>query len=175
MRKHNTAGVDKRHNVWYNVAMKNHPNKQCNNCNQTYTPGGPSQKYCSPCGKEKKRKNAIEVNKRARMKQGRPVGVGSGNNQGSGKTHATYKNGTGIYKKLGKQKAIELGHCERCNSKLDLENPFKWCTHHKDHNRMNNELQNLEILCKACHQKEHKVHLNFNKGIVEAPSNSGNN
>lgn len=155
--------------------MKIYENRQCKSCYQTYTPSGPAQKYCPECGLKIKRANSRKKNKIFRKKQGRAVGVGSGNNQGRGESHATYKNGTGIYKKLGKQKAIELGHCERCKTKLDLENPFKWCTHHKDHNRMNNKLENLEILCKSCHQKEHKVHLNFSKGIVQAPSNSGNN
>lgn len=144
-------------------------------CKQKYTPSGPAQKYCVPCGKEIKRKRVNERTKKYRLSQGKAVGVGKGNNQGRGKTHATYKNGTGIYKKLGKQKAIQLGHCERCKEKLELTNSYKRVTHHKDHNKLNNEIENLEILCKSCHQKEHKVHLNFNKGIVQAPSNSGNN
>jgi Zn finger protein HypA/HybF involved in hydrogenase expression len=163
MRKHNTASVEVMSILWYNSAMKI---KLCKDCNKEYSPIGHAQKYCLPCGKIRKYERDKKRQIRYREKKGKKVGVGSGNNQGLGKTHATYKNGTGIYKKLGKEKAIELGICERCKNKLELTNPFKWCTHHKDHNRKNNEIENLEILCKSCHQKEHKVHINFNKGIV---------
>jgi hypothetical protein len=29
--------------------------------------------------------------------------------------------------------------------------------HHKDHNRLNNQVDNLEPLCKRCHQEHHCV------------------
>jgi hypothetical protein len=163
MRKHNTASIEVKSIFWYNDTMKN---KKFIDCQKEYSPDGRAQKYCSECGKIRKIQRQRDVQKRYRERNGGKVGVGSGNNQGRGKSHATYKNGTGIYKKLGKQKAIKLKICERCKNPLDLTNSFKWCTHHKDHNRLNNEIENLEILCKSCHQKEHQVHKNFNKGIV---------
>ena len=34
--------------------------------------------------------------------------------------------------------------------------------HHKDENRFNNNISNLQVLCRSCHQKKHNVVLNFN-------------
>ena len=146
--------------------MNKWSDRSCKNCGSSYTPTGPAQLYCGVCGKVKRAAVRKATQRRAALKRGVMVGVSSGGNQGWSKTHATYKNGTGMYKRLGKAKAYELGHCERCQEKLDLTNPYKWCTHHRDHNRMNNDISNLEILCKSCHQIEHKVHKNFSKGIV---------
>lgn len=39
--------------------------------------------------------------------------------------------------------------CNRCKSKRILN------VHHRDHNRNNNSINNLEILCKSCHNREH--------------------
>jgi hypothetical protein len=39
--------------------------------------------------------------------------------------------------------------CERCGVTEQL------CVHHKDENRYNNELSNLETLCRRCHQLHH--------------------
>ena len=33
--------------------------------------------------------------------------------------------------------------------------------HHKDRNRTNNSKDNLEVLCKSCHKKEHKTIMNI--------------
>lgn len=141
-------------------------NKVCKDCEREYSPDGPAQKYCSDCGKIRKKTRDRARQRRYRLKKGSKVGVGKGNNQGRGKSHHSYKNGIGIYKKLGREKAQRLKYCERCSSTLDLTNSHKWVTHHKDHNRNNNDESNLEILCKSCHQKEHQVYKNFNKGIV---------
>lgn len=40
--------------------------------------------------------------------------------------------------------------CGRCQSEDKLE------VHHKDRNRSNNEIENLEVLCRECHVDEHK-------------------
>ena len=45
----------------------------------------------------------------------------------------------------------DLFTCERCGDKRDVEQP----RHHKDRNRKNNKPSNLEVLCCACHNKEH--------------------
>ena len=75
-------------------------------------------------------------------------GVGSGNAQ-SGESSYQYKTGIGIYHK--KIFSVKGCVCERCQSTENL------LAHHKDHNRNNNELDNLEILCKKCHQKHHET------------------
>lgn len=163
MRKHNTASIEVKSNVCYNVGMKN---KNCIDCGIPYSPDGPAQKYCSNCGKTRKRTRDRERQRSYHLRQGRKVGVGKGGNQGRGEEHHSFTTGIGTYKPKGRKKAEELGHCERCNIKLELDNPWKWVTHHRDHNRKNNSEDNLEILCKSCHQVEHQVHKNFNKGIV---------
>jgi len=43
-------------------------------------------------------------------------------------------------------------YCHFCNSKDTLQ------VHHKDHNRSNNEISNLVILCTSCHIKLHKFY-----------------
>jgi hypothetical protein len=51
--------------------------------------------------------------------------------------------------------------CERCGFNT-YESILQ--VHHKDHNRLNNELNNLEILCPNCHAIEHiEVHGGNNK------------
>ena len=170
MREHNTAGVEVKSDFCYTVGMKN---KTCTDCGISYSPDGPAQKYCSPCGKIRKINREREGQLRYRIKQGVKVGVGKGGNQGIGEEHHSFTTGIGTYKARGRKKAEELGHCERCQVKLELDNPWKWATHHRDHNRTNNSDENLEILSKSCHQVEHQVHKNFNKGIVWTGSNIG--
>jgi 5-methylcytosine-specific restriction endonuclease McrA len=46
---------------------------------------------------------------------------------------------------------VKGAKCNRCGSKKYL------LVHHKDRDRENNDDSNLEVLCKACHQKEHVV------------------
>lgn len=74
-------------------------------------------------------------------------GVGSGGNQ-EGINNHQYKNGIGNYNKLAFKNKINI--CNRCSSVENL------LVHHIDHDRSNNELDNLEILCKRCHQKHHE-------------------
>ena len=75
-------------------------------------------------------------------------GVGSGGNQEANK-NAQFKDGIGIYHKLAFLNKPNL--CERCGSTINL------LVHHRNHIRSNNELYNLEILCKSCHQKHHET------------------
>jgi len=81
------------------------------------------------------------------------IGCGSGNNQGSGVSHHSYKDGNRSYYHH-KKKA-----CERCRSKKSL------CVHHKDRDRTNNSLDNLETLCKSCHQSEHSAEISQGRAI----------
>lgn len=56
---------------------------------------------------------------------------------------SNYKTGICTYRRVKKSK------CERCESDKFL------IVHHKDENRENNVLENLETLCKSCHQAHH--------------------
>lgn len=49
-----------------------------------------------------------------------------------------------------------LVSCERCSYN---ENIQILGVHHKDRNRKNNDLSNLEVLCPNCHSLEHMKHL----------------
>lgn len=73
-------------------------------------------------------------------------GVGSGGNQ-LGTSNHMYKNGITSFNK------VALDHygkkCNRCDSMKNI------LVHHKDADRTNNYLNNLEVLCKKCHQEHH--------------------
>lgn len=114
----------------------------CIKCNNVITNSRKGVKYCSKrcrvahgayryCIKHNKFKNP---------------GVGSGNNQYGVNNHM-YKTGIGTYSKKGFEFYGRI--CNRCNS---IENLL---VHHIDENRKNNELHNLEVLCKRCHQEHH--------------------
>ncbi|TSC61896.1 MAG: HNH endonuclease [Parcubacteria group bacterium Gr01-1014_48] len=52
-------------------------------------------------------------------------------------------------------------HCERCNySKYEILH-----VHHKDRNRDNNNLTNLELICPNCHHEEHYLEKSWLKNV----------
>jgi hypothetical protein len=55
-----------------------------------------------------------------------------------------------LFKRKGKK-------CELCKSENFIE------VHHKDQNCSNNEIKNLKVLCRDCHDQEHR-NLGFGKG-----------
>ena len=140
--------------------MRKFNEKQCVQCGNIYTPLGSSSKFCSlDCRKENYApKQRVWVQKSA-IKSGRlkNPGVGKGGMIRSGKEHPSWKNGIGTYKKKGRKRLEEVSFkCERCDSDIDPNKKGTWATHHKDHDRTNNSDENLEILCKKCHQIEHE-------------------
>lgn len=132
--------------------------KLCVNCGCEFTPKGPAGKYCESCPP----KTSTSEYKRAatarhRKKLGHEVGVGSGNSsKNRGRTHSQYKNGWTSYKELGRKLKESLQKCQRCEKDLTLATKWQWVCHHKDHDRTNSDVSNLEILCKSCHQIEHE-------------------
>ena len=64
-----------------------------------------------------------------------------------GKGNPYYKNGIRTGKRIMLKKH---NACQICGSKKNLE------LHHKDENRGNNSLKNLQLLCKSCHSKQHR-------------------
>jgi len=69
-----------------------------------------------------------------------------------GINNPNYKNGIGMYKQ-SKQTS-----CNRCGTTKKL------CVHHKDENRANNSLENLETVCRRCHALEHNCTNRLPKG-----------
>jgi hypothetical protein len=124
--------------------------RSCIVCGNEYTPTGPAHMYCVPCGVEKAKEAAHRGSQAYHKRRGALVGVGSGNNQSGSKNHM-WKGGVGAYSKL----KTEVTACERCGKLRPETDGFVFCTHHKDENRYNNSLDNLEVLCKRCHQLEH--------------------
>ncbi|WP_056683909.1 HNH endonuclease [Cytobacillus solani] len=63
-----------------------------------------------------------------------------------------FNNYKGIDVKHYRKKALRYygDSCNRCGINENLQ------VHHKDRNRSNNELDNLEVLCYDCHSEEHK-------------------
>jgi predicted nucleic acid-binding Zn ribbon protein len=87
---------------------------------------------------------------KSRVKHGliKVPNVGSGGNQW-GKNNHQYKTGIGTYSKKAFDHYGRI--CNRCSSEKNL------LVHHIDHNRSNNDLSNLEVLCKKCHQDHHCI------------------
>jgi hypothetical protein len=123
--------------------MKINP-KQCPKCKVVYDPTGPAQKFCKACGK-----TAALERMRARH---RATYVRKGYNQ-TGAANNNWQGGIGIYRELKK-----ADFCDLCGGKEYL------LIHHKDGNRRNNAIDNLQCLCKKCHQIEHECWKSLPKG-----------
>lgn len=101
-------------------------------------------KYCS----DRCRNAFVAYNHAVKTGRIKRPGVGSGGAQ-EGIANHQYKTGIGTYS----SKAFEhYGKvCNRCESVENL------LVHHRDEDRTNNALNNLEVLCKSCHQVHHCV------------------
>lgn len=128
----------------------------CADCLMEFVRTGRRQLVCQACAVLRHAKRVYKH----RVTSGsiRQPGVGVGGGQGSGPMHHSWTTGSGGYRRFGPNA------CERCGSTKFL------CRHHKDHNRRNNAPENIEVVCKSCHQKEHNAahHLNDKKGKVVA-------
>lgn len=111
--------------------------------------------YCEDC--RKKRNVEINMAVKKRKIPTTEIGVGSGNsskNKGH-YTHPSFKTGIQAYRNIYKDACLiprtdgKKMKCELCGSEKYL------CIHHLDHNRENNNISNLQCLCKRCHQKHH--------------------
>jgi len=69
---------------------------------------------------------------------------------------SNYKHGRSCFRRWAKERKLKLQQCERCQCSLLNVTSYQWAGHHKDHNSTNNTIINLEVLCKRCHQIEHK-------------------
>lgn len=125
--------------------MRTYVKKPCVRCGELYLPTGNCSKFCDECRIiHKKEQSRIRSYNHA-IDTGRIKlpGVGSGGAQGTGNQHHSYKNGIGMYKQF-------VGYiCEMCGSNKFL------LVHHINHNRQDNRIENLQTLCKKCHQDIH--------------------
>jgi 5-methylcytosine-specific restriction endonuclease McrA len=134
--------------------MKTFASKSCRHCGTTYVPTGPHSVFCSrPC----KNKARWTKERERRRLEGRPVGKRGGNYGRTGPDHWAYKHGIDYFKTRLSPAVRERDRtCQRCAVDLTDAPPGFWCVHHKDHDRTNQAPENLELLCKRCHQVEHR-------------------
>lgn len=143
------------------------PSRTCEYCKKEYKPTGPAQKTCTTCRKHIESVTSQVYHDIARIKKyGTHEGIGSGNTQGRGKEHHSYKNGTGLFLTLRKQVREEVRYCEDCGKDLKDVSKYHWCVHHIDYDRTHNDRENLKLLCKRCHQVEHDCIRNIAEGAT---------
>lgn len=116
--------------------------RHCLVCGEAYIPTGPAQKYCRSCGVAIKRELR-------RLATARYRGGYKGRNQQRERNNH-WRGGIGCYRDIARAFYPEW-RCSRCGSTRYV------CVHHKDGNRHNNAKNNLELLCRSCHQSEHGV------------------
>lgn len=110
--------------------------RQCLNCHDTYVPRGNCSKYCDKCKELMDKKRMQDYHKKVYERKGYNQ-LGESNNN--------WKGGIGIYRQI--KAPVE---CEKCGAENNL------LVHHKDGDRYNNRIENLQSLCKRCHQIEHE-------------------
>jgi len=137
--------------------MRTFKQKHCEVCNKLYQPTGSSSKYCSEaCSKEYVKKMQPTYSATFNKKRGRNVGIGSGGLTGKGSDNFMYSHGRCTFRRWAKERKKSIGLCEHCGKNIKEATHYEWVGHHKDHNPMNNVIENLILLCKQCHQIEHE-------------------
>lgn len=139
--------------------------RTCTRCGTEYTPTGPAQRMCVRCSTAVKK-----AYRKSYYDKYEGTGVGSGSNQ-QGENNHQWKGGTSpkIYRRTKFESTTER-KCERCG--VDLSGVIGtrygrglWTVHHKDGDDTNRSPENLELLCKRCHQTEHRCWENFSTKV----------
>lgn len=126
--------------------------KKCLGCRQKFQPTGANCKRCLPCRRKHFLRSCKERWHRTYGKKGYNQS-GQNNNAWKGGSSPAY------YQHV----ASELPEvCTRCGAPPTL-------VHHKDENRKNSDISNLERLCKRCHQLEHHCADNLPRKVVFKP------
>lgn len=110
------------------------------------------EKYCQYCGKKLERKRySNSVEDLTRFSKRKYCGIECLRRAyiGNGKKEKTWgpahKTARGIVYLIEDREKV----CSRCGSTTNVD------MHHKDHNHSNNASENLVLLCRSCHMKEH--------------------
>ena len=120
--------------------------KFCIDCQQTFEATRKDTLRCTGCKKKRRSKQVMLSRKKYNPEIELGVGSGRAKNNLAGPTNQSWK--TGI---TGYRRVITKDRCAKCNSTRHL------LIHHLDEDRYNNVPENLEVLCKSCHQKYHVV------------------
>lgn len=128
--------------------------KNCIDCNLTFEITGKNHKRCKSCAHKRQKEHIrLWVNKNIIQRPG----SGKGGNPQIEKNNPMFRHGICVFRRWAKERLVQLSYCcERCGNKIDASVRGNWAGHHKDHNRQNNVRDNLEVLCKRCHQIEHE-------------------
>lgn len=126
--------------------------KACVICNKTYLPTGRCSKYCVECKVEVAKQQQIDGQYAYRRRKGMRIGRGSV----KGEKASYYKHGKSVFDRFARERKEEIQCCEECGKDLTNASRWGWVGHHIDHNPLNNVIENLKLLCKRCHQIEHK-------------------
>jgi hypothetical protein len=138
----------------------------CIDCGVEFVRTGRNHKRCTVCAKEKTKQHIRNWG----FKNGVLTGEGSGSKKGV--AASGYRHGLSVFRRWAKERLDQLGYaCERCGTIIDASKAGTWAGHHKDHNRSNNAIDNLEVLCKRCHQVEHECWTAF-EGVTTIPEGS---
>lgn len=130
--------------------------KNCTECGILYLPTGRCSKYCSICKPIKTKQIRNAGIKRWQFAKGYLNGRGSGSATGKGKDNHMYKYGVANFRQYAQHRKDTIGLCELCGKDIRHATHYEWVGHHIDHNRQNNDISNLLLICKRCHQIEHK-------------------
>lgn len=126
----------------------------CLLCKADFIRSGRNHKFCPDCAQARQK---LQVAAWQRQHRNKNPGVGKGGATGSEQNNIAYKHGICVFRRWAKEKLKQLSFCcERCGTTIDATQRGSWAGHHKDHNRSNNVKENLEVLCKRCHQVEHE-------------------
>jgi hypothetical protein len=125
--------------------------KVCRECSVKFDGTGPAALYCSECSQRIAKESSRRRSYNFRVANGfiKKPGVGSGGNQ-FGCMNSQYRRGHTIAASLLQRLRRDADvACSRCASWAVL-------AHHRDRDVTNNEISNIEFLCKRCHQVEHR-------------------
>lgn len=136
--------------------------KKVCDCGEEFYGTGPAARYCKSCKQiaiERTRQRNRERNERARRARGCKVGRGAERAE----KHPNYKHGYWVAQTQSREYREKVQFCERCGVDTHRLGRWHWVMHHKDHNHANHSEDNLELLCKRCHAREHLVQHNCEK------------
>lgn len=113
-----------------------------------------TRKNCSNCNKVIERPpHGFKNSKSSKYYCSRSCAVSTNNKETKkGSRHPNWKNGIGYNYRKKVIESVGLEKCKRCDWD---KRPEILQIHHKDRDRRNNELSNLEILCPNCHTEDH--------------------
>ena len=152
-------------------------NKVCKVCGCSFIGSGPAAMYC-PEHLEQRRQEVLKQSQERTLSENTGIyqeDKDAGCRQGRkpfNKQRRTHRTIARILRPQSREIKERRRYCERCAEDLLHVSRWHWAVHHKDHNHSNHSYDNLELLCKRCHQVEHECHKAFTKGATTIPKGS---